>query len=232
VGRGRETSSYIIPVEQCVTVHVLDVGTSKTCPLCADCAVPKKFGGKHVSGARGEFKRIIDQVTTTRDANTVRVFFLWKMINDNLTIRDCQVGRDVPNLFGRKEEDCVGPIGDAWFALCQSMYLFAHCQDPEMFEFKIMLQFLILCYGYLGDRMDNAAAVLLDVNDGPSPLQISGNLNCLKSHDVMHCLDGDVAGQSCVDDVGGVIRSCGQPWHGTITAFIVGLNDVIQGGSC
>jgi hypothetical protein len=93
---------------------------------------------------------------------------------------------DVPNLCGTKEKNCVCPIGDAWFAtLCQLMYLFAHCRDPEMLEVGIMLQFLVLCYGYLGDGMDNAAAVLLDINDGPSPLQIDGNLNCLKSHDVM-----------------------------------------------
>jgi hypothetical protein len=101
-----------------------------------------------------------------------------------------------------------------------------------MFEVGIMLQFLALCYGYLGDGMDNPAAVLLDVNDGPSPLQISGNLNCLKSHDVMNCLDGDVSRQLCVDDMGGATRHCGQSWRGMIAAFIIGLNDVIQGGSC
>ncbi len=80
----------------------------------------------------------------------------------------------------------------------------------------------------LGDRIDNTTVVLLGVNDGPSPLQISGNLDCLKSHDVMHCLDRDnVAGQLCVDDAGGATRRCGQLWCGTIAAFIVGLNDVI-----
>ena len=156
----------------------------------------------------GEFKRIIDQVTSNSDANAVRVFFLWTMVDDNSTICDCLVSRDVPHLFGGREEDCVGPIGDAWFSLCQSMYLFAHPWYPEMFEVGIMLQFLVLCYGYLGDGMDNAAAVLLNVNDGPSPLQIGGNLNCLKSHDVMHCLDGDVARQMRVDDTGGATRRC------------------------
>ncbi len=42
---------------------------TKCTPLCADCAVPKKFRGNHVSGAGGEFKRIIDQVSTNSDAN-------------------------------------------------------------------------------------------------------------------------------------------------------------------
>ncbi len=66
----------------------------------------------------------------------------------------------------------------------------------------------LFCYGLLGEGMDKAATVLLDVDDGPSPLQAGGNLNCLKSHDVMHCLDGDVAGQSMlmiwVEQQGGV----------------------------
>jgi hypothetical protein len=101
-----------------------------------------------------------------------------------------------------------------------------------MLEVRIMLHYLVLCHGLLGDGMDNAAAVLLDVNDGSSLLQISGNLNCLKSHDVMHYMDGNVARQSHVDDMGGAMRRCGRPWCGMIAAFIIGLNDVIQGGSC
>ncbi len=75
------------------------------------------------------------------------------MIDDNLSMSDCPVGRDVTNFFGGKEEDCVGPIGDAWLALCQLMDFFLYCRCPEMFEVGIMLQFLVLCYGLLGDGM-------------------------------------------------------------------------------
>ena len=39
------------------------------------------------------------------------------MIDDNSTIHNCPVDRDVPNLFGGIEKDFVGPIGDSWFAL-------------------------------------------------------------------------------------------------------------------
>jgi hypothetical protein len=175
--KGERHLHIFIPIEWCANVHVLDVGAGKMCPLCADCAVPKMFRGNHVSGVHGESKRIIDQVTTNSDVNMVRVFFLWTMINYNSTIRDCPVGRDVSNLFGGREEDCVGPIGGAWFALCQSIYLFAYCWYPEMLEVGIMLQCLVLCYGLLGDGMDNAAAVLLYVNDGPKLLQIGDDLN-------------------------------------------------------
>ncbi len=155
------------------------------------------------------FKRIIDQVTTNSDTNMVRVLFLWTMIDDNPIIKsDFPVSRDVTNFFGGKEEDCVSPIGDAWFALCQPMDFFAHYWYPGMIEVRIMLQFLVLCYGLLGDGMDSSKAVLFDVNDGPSPLQIGGCLNGLKSHGVMHCLDGNVAGQMRVDDMGEVMRKC------------------------
>jgi hypothetical protein len=141
---------------------------------------------------------------------------LWAMIDVNLSISDCPVSRDVTSFFGGKEEDCVGPIGDAWFALCKSMDLFAHCPYPEMFEVRIMLQLLVLCYGLLGDRMDNSETVLLNVDDGPSPLQIGGYFHGLKSHDVMHRLDGDVSRQMRVDDTveqqGGVDdHGMGQP---------------------
>jgi hypothetical protein len=79
------------------------------------------------------------------------------------------------------------------------MYLFAYFWYPEMFEVRIMLQFLVLCYGYLGDGMDNAAVVLLDVNDGPNPLQLGCHFEGFESHDVMHSLDGNVTRQVSVD---------------------------------
>jgi hypothetical protein len=60
MGKEKRHLHLFIPVKWCVKVHVLDIGASKTGPLCADCAAPKKFKGNHVGGARGEFKRIID----------------------------------------------------------------------------------------------------------------------------------------------------------------------------
>ncbi len=39
--KGERHLHIFIPVEWHVKVHVLDVGTDKTCPLCADHAVPK-----------------------------------------------------------------------------------------------------------------------------------------------------------------------------------------------
>ena len=85
---GERHLHIFIPVKRRVKVYVLNVGASKLCPFCTDCAVPKKFGENHVSGVPGEFKRIIDLFTANSDANAVRVFFLWTMIDDNSKIHD------------------------------------------------------------------------------------------------------------------------------------------------
>jgi hypothetical protein len=89
--KGERHLHILILIKWRVKVYVLDVGAGKTCPFHADWAVPKKFRGNRVSGVRGEFKRIIDQVTANSDANAVRVFFLWMMI-DNVRMSDCLQG--------------------------------------------------------------------------------------------------------------------------------------------
>jgi hypothetical protein len=47
--------------------------------------------------------------------------------------------------------------------------------------------------------MDNTNAVFFDVDDGPSPLQLVCHFEGFKSHDMMHCLDGNVTRQVSVD---------------------------------
>jgi hypothetical protein len=56
------------PVDGCFEVHDLDVGTGKADTLGADSTVPKEFQRDHVSGVGGEFKRVVDKVTSNSDA--------------------------------------------------------------------------------------------------------------------------------------------------------------------
>jgi hypothetical protein len=93
-----------------VKVHVLDVSAGKMCPLCADCAVPKKFRRNHVSGVHSEFKRIIDQVTTNSDANAVGVFFLWTMINDDSTILTVRLVGMYQTCLGERKKIALVPL--------------------------------------------------------------------------------------------------------------------------
>jgi hypothetical protein len=87
------------PVEGCFEVHVLDVGTSETGTLGADGTVPKEFQRDHVSGAGGEFERVVDKNTSNSDADTVRVLLLWAMVNYNSSIRYHSVAGDMSNFI-------------------------------------------------------------------------------------------------------------------------------------
>jgi hypothetical protein len=127
------------PVEWCFKVHVLDVSAGKAVTLGADDTVPKEFQRDHVSGAGGEFKRVVDKVTSNSDADMVRVLLLWAIVNYNLSIRYRSVAGDMSNFIVGEEEDGVGSVGDTWFALCEAIDFLAKCRYPEIFEVGIML---------------------------------------------------------------------------------------------
>jgi hypothetical protein len=102
-------------------IHVLDVSSGKPGTSGADGAVPKEFRGDHVSGMRGEFKRISDKVSTNSDTDAVGIHFLGTMINDNTCIHYHLVGRDTANVFMGEEENGVSSCGDSCFALDKTL---------------------------------------------------------------------------------------------------------------
>ncbi len=81
--KGQWHFHILVPVEGCFEVHVLDVGASKAGTLGADGTVSEEVQRDHVSGAGGEFKKVVDKVTSNSDADTVRVLLLWAMVDYN-----------------------------------------------------------------------------------------------------------------------------------------------------
>ncbi len=71
-----------------------------------------------------------------------------------------------------------------------------------------MLQYFVLSNSLYGDWMDNPEADFFDIDNRACPLQIGGNLECFKCHDVMHSLKGDEFGAARRDEMGGT------PWWG------------------
>ncbi len=112
-------------VKGCFEVHVLDVGPGK-----ADGTVPKEFQKEHVSGTGGEFKRVVDKVTSNSDADTIRVLLVWAMVNYNSCIRNCSVLGDMSNFIVGEEEDGVVSFGGTRFALGKAMDFLAKCRYP------------------------------------------------------------------------------------------------------
>ena len=50
------------------------------------------------------------------------------------------------------------------------MEFFRHCRDPKFFQ-KRIIQFGVFHYGFIGDRVHNAVAYFLDVNDVPKMIR-------------------------------------------------------------
>jgi hypothetical protein len=126
-------------VKGCFKIHVLDVGASKAGTFGADGTVPKELRRDHVSGAGGEFERVIDNVTSNSDADMIRVLLLWAMVDYNSSIRYRSVVGDMSNFIVGEEEDGVGSFSDTRFALGKAMDFIAKCQNQEIFEVGIML---------------------------------------------------------------------------------------------
>ncbi len=92
------------------------------------------------------------------------------MVDDDTSIRDHSVFGDVAYFIMRKEQDGVSGLCDTRFPLGEAVELLAHCWHPEVFEGRVMLEFLILCDGLFGDGMDDSEADLFDVHDESCPL--------------------------------------------------------------
>ncbi len=186
----RERYTHVlVPVQRGFEIHVFYVGTCETGTLCADGAIPKKFGGDHVCGTRCELKRVVDEVAADRDSYPVRIFLLGPMVNDDSRVCHGAICWYQSDCIAREKKDGVSAFCKTHLALCKPMEFLAHCWNPEVFENGVMLQLFILCNGFLCHGMDDTEAMLLDVDDGTRPLRAGSNLECFESHDVVHGLE-------------------------------------------
>ncbi len=106
----------LIPVKGCFEVHIFDVIASKTGPFGADDAVSKGFQRDHVSGKSGEFKRVVDKITSNSDPDPIGVFLLGAITNDNPGICQGPVFGDLSDLMVGEEKYGIGSFGNAQFS--------------------------------------------------------------------------------------------------------------------
>ncbi len=118
----------------------------------------------------GQLEGVVNEVPTHGDADTVWIFLLWPMVDDDTSIRNCLVFGDVLYFIVRKEKDGVSGFCDAKFPLGKAVELLAHRWRPEVFGVGVVLEFPIFCDGLFGDRMDNSKAAFFDANDRSCPL--------------------------------------------------------------
>jgi hypothetical protein len=59
-----------------------------------------------------------------------------------------------------------------------------------------------------------------------------GNFDGFESHDVMHSLDGDVAGHARIGDAGRAPWWSGRLGDWLVVVVVIGINDVVSGRRC
>ena len=88
-------------------VEVFDVKAHVAGVLCADDAVPQEFGGGEVGCASRELARVIDEVATCCQADSVGIRLLWAVVDNNACVRDGSVAWNLFDLVVCEHEDGV-----------------------------------------------------------------------------------------------------------------------------
>ncbi len=74
----------------------------------------------------------------------VWIVFWGSMINDNVGVHYCSIGRDKSDFFVGQEENGASPFGDTLCTLGQMVDFLAYCWYPDNFQVRIMLYFYIV----------------------------------------------------------------------------------------
>ena len=104
---GRDAHVLVL-VEPCGEVEQFEICGEVAGVGGANDTVPQYFGCDQVGGASGEFAGVIDEVTADGDADSIGVFLLWSIVNNNTGIGNGPVRGDVLDIPVVQEENSVG----------------------------------------------------------------------------------------------------------------------------
>ena len=87
------------PVKGGAKIKVFDIGTSVSGCRGGNDAIPHDLGGSEVGGPGGEFVGIVDEIAAGGDADSVWIFVLQPMIDDDSCVCDGAVLGNVGNFL-------------------------------------------------------------------------------------------------------------------------------------
>jgi len=76
-------------------IKVLNVEAEIFSPWCADDTVPKHFCSGEISRPGGQFARVMNEITTGSQSNTVGIFLLWSVIDNDTCVGYHAIGRNL-----------------------------------------------------------------------------------------------------------------------------------------
>ncbi len=100
----------LITVKSRHKVEVANVEAHITHLRRAEDTVPIQFGGCHVDSARGKFPGIVYQMSPSCDSDSVWIFLLWTISDDDFGIGGWLIFWDIWYVFWFHNKNCIHPL--------------------------------------------------------------------------------------------------------------------------
>jgi hypothetical protein len=159
--QGKRNPHVFESVKRGRKVKVFDVQAHILSPRRAEHAVPKEFGCCDVRCPCCQFARVIDEVTTGCDSDSVGIRFLGMMINDHPWVCDDSAFGDVWEAgWGHDKHPICARLSCFVVALTHSAKVFTkHCH-PSVRSRRIIHEEFIAADGFAGDGVNHGHGVV------------------------------------------------------------------------
>ncbi len=151
-------------VKQCEKVKVFDVEAHILSSWHAENAVPKEFGRCDVCHPCCELARVIDEIPTGCDLDSVGICFIWAMADNHPCVCHNSVLGDVWDVGGEHDKHFMcSHLACLVVTLTHSTKVFSKCHHPNFRSRRIVHQTFIAADGFAGEGVNHGHGVVLEV---------------------------------------------------------------------
>ncbi len=162
--KGKKDAHVFESVKRGQKVKVFDVEGHILSSWCAEHTVPKEFGCRDVGRPCCEFARVIDEVPTGCDLDSIGICFLGAMIDNHPHVCNSSVFGDVGDVVGEHNKHCIcSLLARLVVTLTHSSKVFAKRHHPNFCSCRIVHQAFIAADDFAGDRMNHGHGVVFKV---------------------------------------------------------------------
>ncbi len=186
--KGKRDAHVFKSVERGRKVKVFDVEGHILSSWHAEHAVPKEFGHRDVGRSCCEFARVIDEVPTGCDSDSIGICFWGVIIDNHHRVRNNSVFGDVGDVGGEHDKHCIcSLLARLVVTLTYSSKVFAKRRHPNFRSCRIVHQAFIAADDFTGYGMNHGHGVVFEVLGGESVIaqfrrSVVGNIVGLLHH--------------------------------------------------
>ena len=165
--RGQKEFAYIRSDQAAPTGNFFYIKEHILCPGRTEYAVPQEFCCHDVGRTCGEFARVIDEVTSGRDADAVGISFLGAVVDDNSCVRYRAIFGDIGDIGGVHDKHCICTrLARLFVTLGHPPEVFAEGFHPDVPGCGVIHEMLVAADVFASNGVDHGHRVVGVVNNG------------------------------------------------------------------